>query len=261
MPRFAANLSMMFTEVPFPQRFAAAARAGFTHVEFLFPYDHTPEDVAGWIRDAGVTNIGLNLYPGHWADGERGLTSLPGREDAFRVSVKRALEYAVATSTPTLHAMAGVVASGGDRAAYRRTYIANLKFAAAEAAKQGRVLLIEAINTRDIPGYFLNTQADAHAIRDEVDAPNLRVQMDFYHAQIVEGDITTTFKKYFDHIAHVQIAGVPDRHEPDEGEVNYRHIFRMLDETGYTGFVGCEYRPRAGTEAGLGWLKTLTGGT
>ena len=178
---------MMFTEVPFPQRFRAAARAGFTHVEFLFPYDHAPADVAGWIRDAGVTNIGLNLYPGNWADGERGLTSLPGREDEFRASVRRALEYAVATGTPTLHAMAGVVASGADRAAYRRTYVANLKFAVAEAAKEGRLLLIEAINTRDIPGYFLNTQADAHAIRDEVGAPTLRVQMDFYHAQIVEG--------------------------------------------------------------------------
>jgi hydroxypyruvate isomerase len=257
MPTFAANLTMLFTEVPFRERFAAAARAGFTHVEFLFPYDHTPAEVAGWLKDAGLVNIGLNLYPGDWSAGERGIACLPGRESEFRASIGRALEYALPLGAPSLHAMAGVVPAGADRAACRRTYVENLRHAASELAPHGRTLLIEAINPRDIPGYFLNTQAEAHAIREEVGAPNLKVQMDFYHAQIVEGDLTTTFRKYFEHIGHVQVAGVPDRHEPDDGEVNYRHIFRLLDEMGYRGWVGCEYRPRAGTEAGLGWIKAL----
>jgi hydroxypyruvate isomerase len=257
MPKFAANLGFLFSELPFEQRFAAAARNGFKAVELSLPYDHAPNAIAKWLSDHGLQNRGLNLWPGNYAAGERGLTALPGREAEFRAAVARALEYAEATNTPTLHATCGVVPAGGDRNAHRAVYVENLRFAAKELAKTGRTLLIEPINNRDMPGYFLNTQAEAHAIREEVAEPNLKIQMDFYHAQIVEGDLLRTFKKYFDHIAHVQIAGVPDRHEPDEGEVNYSYVLRMLDEMGYTGWIGCEYRPRRGTEEGLRWMDSF----
>jgi hydroxypyruvate isomerase len=254
MPRFAANLTMMFNEVPFPQRFAAAARAGFRAVEFLFPYDYAPADVAGWLREAGLESALFNLPPGDWAAGERGLAALPGREAEFRAGVARALEYAIAMGTPRLHAMAGPVPEGVGRGACRETYLENLRHAARELARHGRTLLIEPINGRDMPGYFLQTQAEAHAIREAVAEPNLKVQMDFYHAQIVEGDLTTTFRKHFEDIGHVQIASVPERHEPDDGEVNYPYLFRLLDQLGYAGWVGCEYRPHGRTEDGLGWL-------
>jgi hydroxypyruvate isomerase len=257
MPRFAANLSMMFNEVPFPERFAAAAKAGFKAVEFLFPYEHSPQEVATWLKDNGLENVLFNLPPGDWAAGERGMAAIPGREEEFRASVARALEYAQALDTPRLHVMAGLAPAGADRNRCRETYIENLRYAAHEAGKLGRTLLIEPINTRDIPGYFLNTQADGHAICEAVGAPNLKVQMDFYHAQIVEGDLAMKFKKYFSGVGHIQIAGVPSRNEPDDGEVNYGYLFKLLDEMGYEGWVGCEYRPRGRTEDGLGWLKTL----
>jgi hydroxypyruvate isomerase len=257
MPRFAANLTMMFTEVPFPERFAAAAKAGFKAVEFLFPYDHPPEEVAGWLKENRLENALFNLPPGDWAAGERGLASLPGREEEFRAGVTRGLEYALALGTPRVHAMAGLLPADADRAAHRETYIANLRHAARELARHGRTLLIEPINTRDMPGYFLSLQAEAHAIREAVGEPNLLVQMDLYHAQIMEGDLATKLKKHFAGIGHIQIAGVPERHEPDEGELNYPYLVRLLDELGYAGWVGCEYRPRGRTEDGLGWLKTL----
>lgn len=255
MPKFAANLTMMFNEVPFPQRFAAAAKAGFAAVEFLFPYDYPPAEVARWLQEAGLKNALFNMPPGDWAAGERGVASLPGREEEFRAGVARAIEYARALGTPSIHAMAGLLPSGADRKRHREVFVANLRHAAKALAGEGLTLLIEPINSRDIPGYFLNTQAEAHAIREEVDQPNLKVQMDFYHAQIVEGDLSVTLRKHIAHVGHVQIASVPDRHEPDEGEIDYRHIFRLLDELGYPGWVGCEYRPRGRTEDGLGWLK------
>lgn len=257
MPKFAANLTMMFNEVPFPQRFAAAAKAGFAAVEFLFPYDYPPAEVARWLQEAGLKNALFNMPPGDWAAGERGVASLPGREEEFRAGVARAIEYARALGTPSIHAMAGLLPSGADRKRHREVFVANLRHAAKVLAGEGLTLLIEPINSRDIPGYFLNTQAEAHAIREEVDQPNLKVQMDFYHAQIVEGDLSVTLRKHIAHVGHVQIASVPDRHEPDEGEIDYGHIFRLLDELGYPGWVGCEYRPRGRTEDGLGWLKEL----
>lgn len=257
MPKFAANLTLMFNEVPFPQRFHCAARAGFSAVEFLFPYAHAPEEVAGWLRENGLINALFNLPPGDWEGGERGLASLPGREAEFRESVARALDYARALGTPRLHVMAGLCPEGADRAAHRNTYIQNLRYAARELARCGVELMIEPINTRDMPGYFLTTQADAHAVREEVGAPNLKVQMDFYHVQIMEGDIATKLRRYLAHVGHIQIAGVPARNEPDDGEVNYAYLFRLLDELGYAGWVGCEYRPRGRTEEGLGWLSTL----
>jgi len=257
MPKFAANLSMMFTEVPFPERFAAAARAGFKGVEFLFPYDYPAADVARWLHDAKLENALFNLPPGDFAGGERGIASLPGREAEFRAGVATALEYAAALGTRTLHAMAGLLPAGAERAQYRANYVTNIAYAAGELARHGLTLVIEPINTRDIPGYFLNTQAEGHAICKEIGAPNLKVQMDFYHAQIVEGDLSVKLRNYFAGVGHVQIASVPARHEPDEGEVNYPHLYRLLDELGYTGWVGCEYRPRGKTEDGLGWFKEI----
>lgn len=255
MPRFAANLTMMFTEVPFPERFARAAAAGFKAVEFLFPYDHTPAEVAGWLNAAGMENVLFNMPPGDWAKGERGIAALPGREAEFRTGVATALDYAAALGTKRLHAMAGLVPAGADRAECRRVYVENLRYAARALAQHGLTLLIEPINTRDIPGFFLNSQAEAHAILEAVGEPNLKIQMDFYHAQIVEGDLAMTLRKNFAEIGHVQIAGVPDRHEPDEGEINYPYLFGLLDTLGFEGWVGCEYRPRGKTEDGLGWLK------
>ena len=255
MPRFAANLSMMFTEVPFPRRFEAAARAGFTAVEFLFPYDFPADDIARWLADNGLQNVLFNLPPGDWAAGERGCASLPGREQEFlsassaRSSMRTAWGRRACTRWLD-------PARGADRGRHRDVYLANLRAAAQLVGRQGRTLLIEPINPRDIPGFFLNTQAEAHAIREEVGEPSLRVQMDFYHAQIVEGDLATTFTKYLDHIGHVQIAGVPARNEPDRGEVNYEYLFNLMDELNYAGWVGCEYRPAGRTEDGLGWFNT-----
>jgi hydroxypyruvate isomerase len=259
MPQFAANLTMMFNEVAFPQRFSAAAKAGFRAVEFLFPYDYPPEQVAGWLRETGLEVVLFNLPPGDWAAGERGLASLPGREDEFRAGVERGLAYALALGVPRVHMMAGLAPSGLDPQPLRETYLANLRHAARAFAAHGIEVLIEPINGRDMPGYFLQSQSQAHALREACGEPNVKVQMDFYHAQIVEGDLTSTFKKYAGAIGHVQIASVPLRHEPDDGEINYPYVFRMLDEMGYTGWVGCEYRPRGRTEDGLGWLAAARG--
>lgn len=258
MPKFAANLSMMFNEVPFPERFAAAAKAGFKGVEFLFPYDYTPAEVAGWLKENKLENALFNLPPGDFAAGERGIASLPGREQEFRDGVAKAIDYALALGTPKVHCMAGLFPAGADRGKHRAVYVENVRYAAQELAKHGRMLVIEPINPRDIPGYFINTQAEGHAICKEIGLPNLKVQMDFYHCQIVEGDLTMTFKNNFVGIGHVQIASVPTRNEPDQGEINYRHIFKLLDEMGYDGWVGCEYRPRGRTEDGLGWLEALS---
>lgn len=257
MPKFAANLSFLFNEVPFMERFAAAAAAGFRGVEYLFPYDEDKDTIARALRENGLENVLFNLPPGDWAAGERGLGALPGREQDFRDGVSRALDYALATSTKRLHALAGIVPADADRDRCRKTFIANLRYACEQLAPHGITLLIEPINTRDMPGYFLNYQKDAHALLAEVGAPNLKVQMDFYHAQIMEGDITSTFRRYLSDVGHVQIASVPERHEPDLGELNYPWLLAMMDEAGYGGWVGCEYRPRNGTVAGLEWLTSI----
>ena len=255
MPKFAANLSMMFNEHDFPNRFAAAAKAGFDAVEFLFPYDYSPAEVAQWHKENNLKNVLFNLPPGDWAAGERGIAALPGRETEFRAGVAKAIEYALALGTPQLHMMAGLVPAGSDMAIHRKTYLENMKFAAQALAKHNLTLLLEPINTRDMPGYFLNTQAQAHQLRVESGEPNVKVQMDFYHAQIMEGDLAETFKKYFKDIGHTQIASVPKRNEPDDGEVNYPYLYQLLDEMGYEGYVGCEYRPKGKTEDGLDWFK------
>ena len=258
MPKFAANLTMLFNEVPFPERFAHAAKAGFKAVEFLFPYDHSPAEVASWLKANGLESVLFNMPPGDWAAGERGMAAIPGREAEFRGTVDKALDYALALGTPRLHAMAGLIPAGADKSASHRSFVENLRFAARELAKHGRTLLIEPLNPTDMPGYFLSSQAQAHAIREEVGEPNLMVQMDFYHVQMSEGDIAAKMRRFADHVGHIQIAGVPGRNEPDQGEINYRYLFGMLDELGYGGWVGCEYKPRGRTEDGLGWLKELT---
>jgi 2-dehydrotetronate isomerase len=255
MPRFAANLTMMYTEVPFLDRFAAAAQDGFDAVEYLFPYEHTPDAIAQRLKQNGLTQALFNLPPGDWAAGERGMACIPGREAEFAASVDQALDYAKATGCQRLHAMAGLMPEGVGEARLRATYVANLKGAAARLAPHGITLVIEPINPRDMPNYFLSGQQQAHDVCADVGAANLQVQMDFYHCQIVEGDLSMRLKKHFHGVGHVQIAGVPDRHEPDEGEVHYPHLFDLLDALGYAGFVGCEYRPKAGTSEGLGWLR------
>ncbi|SMF41389.1 2-oxo-tetronate isomerase [Pseudogulbenkiania subflava] len=255
MPQFAANLTMMYTEHDFLDRFAAAARDGFRAIEYLFPYDYPAADIATRLDAHGLTQALFNLPPGDWAAGERGIAALPGREAEFAASLERALDYAHATGCRRLHAMAGLVPQGADLAAMRTTFVTNLRLAARRCAEHGITLLIEPINQRDMPGYFLSYQQQAHDIVAEVDEPNLKVQMDWYHCQIMEGDIAMRLRRHLAGVGHVQIAGVPERHEPDSGELNYPYLFALLDELGYDGYIGCEYRPRAGTSAGLGWFQ------
>ena len=260
MPRFAANLSMMFNEVPFLERFAEAAHAGFRGVEFLSPYDYQPGEIAERAREHKLEVVLFNAAMGDRAAGDRGLASLPGREHEFAAELSNALRYAKALGTPRLHVMAGLLPDGadaGERARRLRTYVRNLGHACDEARAFGVTVLIEPINPRDIPNYLLNTQAEAHRIREEIGAPNLKVQMDFYHCQIVEGDLADTFRHWQPHIGHVQIAGVPGRHEPDIGEINYPYLFRLLDDARYEGWIGCEYRPRGTTAEGLNWFYRL----
>ena len=255
MPRFAANLSMMYTEHAFLDRFAAAAADGFRAVEYLFPYEHPPADIAQRLQAHGLTQVLFNLPPGDWAAGERGMACHPGREAEFAQAVQTALPYARATGCKRLHAMAGLLPAGVSPEQARSTYVNNLRAASRVLADEGITLLIEPINTRDMPGYFLNWQQQAHDIVAEVGAPNLKVQMDFYHCQIMEGDLTRRLERHFGGVGHVQIAGVPDRHEPDAGEVAFAHLFERLDALGFDGWIGCEYRPAGATSAGLGWLR------
>jgi hydroxypyruvate isomerase len=276
MPQFAANLSMMYTDLSFLDRFEAAAQDGFKAVEFLFPYAFAKEELAARLRGNGLQQVLFNAPPGGtdaqsiaaaWDNaGTRGTACLPGREAEFRAGFALALEYAEALHCPRLHVMAGLMPADTTHADLQPTYIANLRWAAAEAAKHGRDILIEPINTRDIPRFFLNRQDHAHAIVEAVGAANIKVQMDLYHCQIVEGDVASKIRQYLPtgKVGHFQIAGVPLRHEPDLGEVNYPYLFDVIDEVsaacGWQGWIGCEYRPRlaahaGGTSAGLGWLK------
>lgn len=259
MPNFAANLSMMYTEIDFPDRFGAAAADGFDGVEFLFPYEWPAADVAEWREAAGVAQALFNAPPGDWERSERGLAALPGREQEFQDTIGTALEYAAALRCPRIHVMAGLRPEGVADDELYDTYQRNLLFAASQAAEQGRNIVIEPINTRDVPGYFLNRQADARRVVDAVGMPNLLVQMDLYHVQIVEGDVAMKIREFIDKVDHFQIAGVPERHEPDIGEVNYPYLFDLIDELGFHGWIGCEYRPRGNTSEGLGWAEAYLG--
>jgi len=255
MPKLAANLSMMFQELPFLDRFAAAAESGFRGVEFLFPYEYPAEDIAARLQHHGLTQALFNLPPGDWAAGERGIAALPGREKEFESGLERALQYAVATGCRLLHVMAGIRADGASRERLEDVYVRNLQRAADRAAPHGITVMIEPLNVRDMPGYLVSTTTHALALIDRVERPNAKLQLDLYHCAIMEGDLTMHIRNLSGRYAHVQIAGVPDRHEPDAGEIHYPHLLGVLDEVGYAGWVGCEYRPAKGTREGLGWAR------
>lgn len=255
MPKFAANLTMMFNEVAFLDRFAAAAKAGFTAVEFLFPYDHPPEVVAARLKENGLTQALFNLPPGNWQAGERGLASLSGRQGEFRASVDIALTYARSTDVRRLHVMAGL-ASRKDPVAVE-AYRDALAFACDRAGQDGIDIVIEPINPRDMPGYFLDDFDFAADLIDALNKPNLKLQFDIYHRQIIHGDVLTGLQQLMPIIGHVQIASVPLRNEPGTGELDDLLVLRELDLLGYTGFVGCEYRPAGDTVAGLSWLDAF----
>ncbi|MBU3739597.1 MAG: hydroxypyruvate isomerase family protein [Rhodoferax sp.] len=261
MPRFAANLSFLYPELPLLERFGAAAEDGFRGVEFLFPYDHAPQVLAARLRAAGLQQVLFNAPPGDWAAGDRGLAALPDRQAEFRQAMERALQYAQVLQCPRIHVMSGRVRPGDEPQVLWRMLVDNLRWAAGQAQARGVGLLVEPINSRDMPGYLLNRQDQAHALVMEVDAPNLQVQMDLYHCQIMEGDLSVRLRQFLPsgRVGHIQVASVPDRHEPDGGELNHPFLFGLLDELGYAGWVGCEYRPRrpgpGGTRSGLGWMR------
>jgi hydroxypyruvate isomerase len=255
MPRFAANLTMMFNEVPFLQRFGAAARAGFRGVEFLFPYDYPVGEIKAELDEHRLAMVLFNMPAGNWAAGDRGMACHPGRVDDVRGGVEAAVEYARALDCSQIHLMAGIRPPGVTEGDMYDTYVGNVRFAANELARHDMTLLIEAINSRDIPGFYLNTSRQAFELMDAAGAPNVRFQYDVYHMQIMEGDLATTLKTRLARIGHVQIADPPSRGEPGTGEINYPFIFEWLDDIGYAGWVGCEYRPKSTTTDGLGWMK------
>ncbi len=257
MPRFAANLSFLYTDQPFPERFAAAARDGFRAVEYLFPYEHEAETLARLLKENGLQQALFNAPPGNWEAGERGLAALPGREAEFLQGIERALQYARTLHCPRIHVMAGLKpATANTLACWQQ----NLQKATTLATQAGVQILIEPINSRDMPGYLLDSLDTAEALLEH--NPALKLQLDLYHLQIIRGDLSVLLRRLIPtgRVGHIQIAGVPDRHEPDIGEVNYPHLFRLLDELGYDGWIGCEYRPARGqaphaTRDGLGWMK------
>ncbi len=255
MPRFAANLSMMFTEVPFLDRFAAAAGQGFRAVEFLFPYDFPAADIAQRLADNGLSQVLFNAPPGDWAKGERGITCLPDRRQEFRDGVMKALDYATALSCPRLHLMAGLAPAGVAHDTLTGVYVANLDWAADQCAKAGVKPVIEPINHRDIPGLFLNTMDQGAAVIAAVGPERLGLQFDLYHCQVTEGDIVKRVEKHLPIIAHMQVADVPARNEPGTGEVNWDFVFKRIDALGFRGWIGCEYRPAGETIAGLSWFR------
>ena len=257
MPQFAANLTMLFTEEPFIDRFEAAAKAGFKAVEFLFPYAHTAQQVRNAALEAGVQIVLHNLPAGDWDAGERGIACLPDRVNEFREGVGKAIEYATALGVTQVNCLAGKAPAGADPAVLRATFVENLRYAAGQLGAHGIRLLIEPINTFDIPGFYLHGTAQALALMDEVGSDNLFLQYDIYHMQRMEGELAATMQKHLPRIAHIQLADNPGRNEPGTGEINYAFLFQHLDRIGYTGHIGCEYKPKTTTTAGLGWLAAL----
>lgn len=262
MPRFAANLSLLYPEHTLADRAAAAARDGFAAVEVQAPYELAAAEFRRALDDANTQLVLINAPAGDAAAGERGLAALPGREADFDASIALALDYARTVAAPRVHVMAGVAPAGAKEDDIRATYVRNLRRAAATLARAGVEIVIEPINTRDVPGYWLTRQQQAADLIAEVGSPHLGLQLDFYHLQITEGDLLAHWRRHQAQVRHVQVAGVPDRHEPDTGEVNYAAVFAALDAAGYRGWVGCEYRPArgaqpGGTSAGLDWMRRL----
>ncbi len=260
MPRFAANLTMMFTEVPFLDRFERAAKAGFKAVEFLFPYAFEADDIKRRLDDNGLTLILHNLPAGNWDAGERGIACHPDRVNEFRAGVGRAIAYAQVLGVKQLNCLAGKAPAGISEEALRSTLVDNLRYAANALKAAGMRLLIEPINTLDIPGFYLNRTMQAASILVEVGAENAFIQYDIYHAQRMEGELAATVQKYLPRIGHIQLADNPGRNEPGSGEINYPFLFAHLDRIGYDGWIGCEYKPATSTEAGLGWRQSLAAG-
>ena len=253
--KFSANLTFLYQELAFLDRFAAAARDGFPGVEYMGPYDHPPEQVAELLQAYALEQVLFNMPAGNWAAGERGIACLPGRVDEFRAGVDTALRYAEALGCRRLNVLAGIPVA--DAATSETTLVENLRYAAPRLADRGITLRMEPITQRDMPGFFVSTTAQAERILDAVGHDNLYIQYDFYHMQVMQGDLVTTFERLRERIAHVQIADTPGRHEPGTGEINYRYVLGALERLGYDGYVGCEYRPQAGTTAGLGWMSEL----
>ena len=255
MPRFAANLTMLFTEAPFLDRFALAARAGFKAVEFLFPYAWPADEIRSRLDDNGLTLVLHNLPAGDWEAGERGIACLPDRVEEFRDGIGRALAYAGALGVSQLNCLAGKAPTWANEELLRKTFVENLRFAARAFQKAGLALLIEPVNSFDIPGFYLRHTAQAAGILAEVGEDNVFLQYDIYHAQRMEGELAATLQKLLPLIRHVQLADNPGRHEPGTGEINYPFLFGLLDRLGYAGWIGCEYKPATTTEAGLEWMK------
>lgn len=258
MPKFAANLTMLFNELDFLDRFQAAADAGFSGVEYLFPYAWPATQLAEKLDGAGLTQVLHNLPAGDWAAGERGIACHPERIGEFQDGVGRAIDYARTLGCKQLNCLAGIAPAGVSDEVVHRTFVANLQFAAAKLEDAGIRLLIEPINTFDIPGFYLNRTNQAAAIIDAVGSDNLFIQYDIYHAQRMEGELANTIAKHLARIAHIQLADNPGRNEPGTGEINYAWLFKHIDRLGYQGWIGCEYKPAAGTKEGLGWIKALT---
>jgi 2-dehydrotetronate isomerase len=257
VPKFNANLSWLFQDRPFAERFAAAATAGFRGIEILFPYDHPASEIRSALDANGLEMVLLNAPPGNFGEGDRGLAAIPGREHEFRDTFAQALDYAATLICSRIHVMAGLPDSR-DKALVHRTFLSNLEYALDRVENFGINILIEPINTRDIPGYYLTTIEQADAILAELSHPALKIQLDWYHAQIMGGDLARRTEKFFSKTGHYQIAGVPDRAEPDIGEVNYAYLFQLIDSLQYDGWIGCEYRPKNRTENGLGWISVLS---
>jgi len=255
MPRLNANLSMMFGEREFLERFGAAAKAGFKGVEFLFPYEFSAAQIGEQLDKHKLKMVLFNMPPGNWDAGDRGMACDPARTGEFQDGVGKALDYAKALNCAQLHCMAGLKPRGAGEDKMRETYIGNLQFAGKELAKHGISLLIEAINTRDIPGFYLNYSAQAFDIMHYANVPNLKFQYDIYHMQIMEGDLAPTLEKNLERIGHMQLADTPGRHEPGTGEINYDFLLKFIDGAGYKGWIGCEYKPAGKTEDGLGWTQ------
>jgi len=253
MPKFAANLTMLFNEVPFLERFEKAANNGFTAVEFLFPYAFDVQEIRDRLTRHKLALVLHNLPAGDWDAGERGIACHPDRVQEFREGVARAISYATALGVSQLNCLAGKTPSGVSAEVLRKTFVENLRFAATELKKAGLKLLIEPINTFDIPGFYLSGTSQALAIMDEVGADNLFLQYDIYHMQRMEGELATSMQRHLPRIAHLQLADNPGRNEPGTGEINYAFLFQFIDKIGYTGWIGCEYKPATTTEAGLGW--------
>jgi hydroxypyruvate isomerase len=257
MPKFDANLSMLFGEVDFLHRFEAAAKAGFTGVEYLFPYAYEKEQIVDKLQQNGLKQVLHNLPAGNWEKGERGVACLPDRVNEFQDGVGKAIEYATALGCKQVNCLVGLVPEGISSLKLHDTVVSNVSFAAVELKKTGIRLLIEPCNTKDMPKFYLNLTAQALEIIKDAGSDNVFVQYDVYHAQVMEGDLANTIEKSLAHIAHIQIADNPGRHEPGTGEINYPYLFAHLDRIGYSGWVGCEYKPAATTGKGLHWLTTV----